>query len=224
MVCMDYNEIVPEKLRTRLNQQQNKIKLEGDLAPDGSILQPYRYVVGLGERHFRSFQCEIERICEKFPWTKKKHVRFILHELILNSQFSMLREIVKNVPLKKKTAGYFHVTLFPCDDFFSASIEEFGDFFDYYGYVSNFSSDSYSETLYDEMEENTVSLHELAENTLKLVLDSDNRLVVPDGSNQLGLNIIEKATDHDFYVTSFYKEKKYMWKRIYFRVENDTKK
>ena len=218
---MDYNQLVPEKIRFRLNSQKNKMKLEGAYAPDGTILQPYRYVVGLGERHFRYFQEEIERICTGFPWMKKKHIRFILHELVLNTQFSMLREIVKNVPERKKTAGYFHVTIFPCESFFAASIEEFGDFFDYYGYVSHFSADTYAETMYDEMEESMISLHELAESTVKLVLDVNGKLVIPDGSNQIGLNIIEKATDYDFYVTSFFKEKKYMWKRIYFRVEND---
>ena len=219
---MDYNQLVPEKIRFRLNSQKNKMKLEGRYAPDGTILQPYRYVIGLGERHFRLFQDEVERICGQFPWMRKKHVRFILHELVLNTQFSMLREIVKNVPEKRKTAGYFHVTIFPCESFFAASIEEFGDFFDYYGYISRFSTEPYSETMYDEMEESMVSLHELAEDTVKLVLDPEGALIVPDGSNQLGLNIIEKATDYDFYVTSFYKQKKYMWKRIYFRVENDT--
>ena len=219
---MDYNEIVPEKVRRRLNSQKNKIKLEARYAPDGAILEPYRYVVGVGERHFRYFQEEVERVCGRYPWMKKKHIRFILHELVLNTQFSMLREIVKNVPEGKKTAGYFHVTLFPCETFFSASIEEFGDFFDYYGYISKFNTDPYAESMYDEMEESMISLHELAEDTIKLVLDVSGKIVVPDGSNQLGLNIIEKATDSDFYVTSFFKKKQYMWKRIYFRVENDT--
>ena len=45
--------------------------------------------------------------------------------------------------------------------------------------------------------------------------------MIPDGSNKLALPIIENATNHDFFISSFYKENKYMWKRIYFRVEND---
>ena len=218
---MDYNTILSEKARMRLNTQKNKIKLEAHYDEDGSIVQPYRYVVGLGKRHFFSFAKELDRVCSAYPWTKKKHIRFIMHELILNSQFSMLREIVRNVPEGRKTAGYFHVTIYPCAEFFSAGIEEFGDFFDYYGYLSKVPVGLEDPSLYDEMEESTVSLHDLAEDNLKLVLDENSQLSVPDGSNQIGLNIIEKATDHDFYVTSFFKNKKYMWKRIYFRVENN---
>jgi len=219
----DYNKIVPPAIRKRLNEQKNRIIMEGKTSESGVILEPWRFVIGLGEKHFRSFECEIEQICAPYPWTRKKHIRFIMHELILNSQFSMLREVVRHVPEKRKVAGYFHVTVFANKDFFSASIEEFGDFFDYYGYINRFSHEVYSPEMYDEMEENTITLNELADDNLKLVLCLDDRLIIPDGSNQIGLNVIENATDHDFYVTSFYKEKKYMWKRIYFRVENDTK-
>jgi hypothetical protein len=220
---MEYNQILPLNLRMRLNKQKNKMKLEGKVDSRGVILQPYRYVIGLGERHFRSFMKEIDRICDIYPWTKKKHIRFIMHELVLNSQCSMLRECMRKVAANRKAAGYFHITIFICNGFFSASIEEFGDFFDYFGYISHLSEDHYLAEYYDEMQEHTVSLDELARDKSKIVLDLDNELVVPDGSNKIGLDIIENATDHDFYITSFYKNNKYMWKRIYFRVENSGK-
>ena len=52
------------------------------------------------------------------------------------------------------------------------------------------------------------------------IMDAHTLTVQPWERNML--NVIEKATDQDFYITSFYKKGKYMWKRIYFRVENDT--
>ncbi|HEY1406999.1 MAG TPA: hypothetical protein VF857_10355 [Spirochaetota bacterium] len=217
---MDYNELVPESVRRRLNAQQNKMKLEGLVNERGIIIQPYRYVVGLGEKHFRSFNKEIGRLCDRYPWTTKKHLRFIMHELLLNSQFAMLREVVRKIPEGKKVAGYFHVTIFICDHFFSASIEEFGDFFDYFGYISHFKEDHYLSNYYDEMRGRTLTLDELSSDKVKLILDTKNQLRIGDSSNQIAMDVIEKATDSDFYVTSFFKNKQYMWKRIYFRIEN----
>ena len=222
---VDYNALIPLKYRRRLNAQHNIMKLEGKVDEDGNIIQPYRYAIGLGERHFRSFEFEMGKIIKTFPWTRKKYIRFIMNELIINSQFSMIREVVKKVPLRKKVPGYFFVTIFVCDRFFSASIEEFGDFFDYYGYLEYLENPHKYEiddaTLYDEVsDEHFKSLNELAEDKYKLILKRNDELMVPDESNKIGLNIIENATDNDFYVTSFYRDGVYMWKRIYFRIEN----
>ena len=217
---MDYNKVVPEPVRCRLNAQKNKMKLEGQVNDHGTIIQPYRYVVGLGEKHFRSMIKEITRLCNGYPWTNRKHVRFIMHELMLNSQFSMLREVVRKIPEGKKVAGYFHVTVFICDRFFSASIEEYGDFFDYFGYIAHFREDHYLANYYDEMRGYETTLDEIMSGNEKIVLDTKNRLRIGDDSNKIALDVIEKATDNDFYVTSFYKNGQYMWKRIYFRVEN----
>ena len=119
----DLNELVPYKHRKRLNDQPNKIRNIAKYYPDGTIYEPYMYVLGLGERHFKNFDGEIQRITDKFPWTKKKFIRFIMNELIINTQFSMLRQVVHNVSEGKKSAGYFNVIIYPCNDFFSASIE-----------------------------------------------------------------------------------------------------
>lgn len=222
---VDYNTIVPLKYRRRLNAQKNIRKLEGRIDEEGNILQPYRYAIGLGERHFRSFEREMERIISLFPWTRKRYIRFIMNELIINSQFSMIREVVKRVPLGKKVSGYFYVTVFVCDRFFSSSIEEFGDFFDYYGYLEYRENLQRYEidnpALFDEVsDEHFKSLNDLAEDKYKLILNRNDELIVPDESNKIGLNIIENATDNDFYVTSFYRKGVYMWKRIYFRIEH----
>jgi len=223
---VDYNAIVPLRLRRRLNRQKNIMKLEGKLDEEGNIVQPYRYTVGLGEKHFRAFENEVGRIMELFPWTRKKHIRFIMNELIINTQFSMIREVVKKVSRKMKVPAYFYVTVFVCDRFFSASIEEFGDFFDYYGYLDFLDNPNRYEiddpALFDEVSDyHFKNINDLAEDKYKLILNRNDELVVPDESNKIGLSVIESATDHDFYVTSFYKEGRYMWKRIYFRVEND---
>ena len=225
-VKADYNSLIPEKYRLKLNSQHNKMVLEGNVDETGRILQPYRFVVGLGEKHFKSFEHEIKMISDRFPWAKKKHVRFILNELILNSQFSMLREVIKKVPAGKKVPGYFYLTIYVNNDFFAAGIEEFGDFFDYYGYLEEqFSFDEFEDEManyYDKtVDDHETSLFDLSKDKLKLILTTDNRLIVPDGSNKLGLQIIENATDHDFYISSFYKVDRYMWKRINLRFEND---
>jgi len=55
---------------------------------------------------------------------------------------------------------------------------------------------------------------------VKLILTADNDIEIADNSNKIALDVIEKATEQDFYVTSFYKEGSYKWKRIYFRVDN----
>jgi hypothetical protein len=201
------------------------MKLEARYAAGDRILQPYRYSIGLGEIHYRAFDAEILRIVEMFPWAKKKHIRFIINELILNSQFSMLREVITKVPLRKKVPGYFYMTLFINNSFISAGIEEFGDFFDYYSYIEGFNSfideNKTFEDYYDDKDETLVKdLNDLSDNKLKLVLTSDDRLIVPDDSNKIGLNLIEHATDNDFYIVSFYKNGTYMWKRIHFRIEN----
>ena len=219
----DLNELVPYEYRLRLNSQPCKIRNTGSYYPDGTIKEPYIYVLGLGEKHYKIFDREIQRICDKFPGTKKRMIRFIMNELIINTQFSMLRQIVHKVDENKKAAGYFNVTVYPSDDFFSASIEEFGDFFDYYGYLDKIKDLDYDNPdYYDSITESVIKKEELlGDNHVKLLLDHDNNLKLADGSNRLGLNVIEKATDEDFYITSFYKDGKYMWKRIYFRVENN---
>jgi len=218
------NELIPYNHRKRLNDQPNKIRNSAKYYPDGKIFEPYMYVLGLGEKHFKNFDGEIQRITDEFPWTKKKYIRFIMNELIINTQFSMLRQIVNNVSEGKKSAGYFNVIIYPCNEFFSASIEEFGDFFDYYKYIDKLSDFDYDNPEhYDEVDETVIKKEDLAaDDHVKLIIDHNNDLKLADGSNRIGLNIIEKATDQDFYITSFYKKGKYMWKRIYFRVENDT--
>jgi hypothetical protein len=218
------NELVPYRHRKRLNDQPNKLRNSAKYYPDGTIYEPYMYVLGLGERHFKTFDREIQRITEEFPWTKKKFIRFIINELIINTQFSMLRQIVNNVSEGKKSAGYFNVIIYPCNDFFSASIEEFGDFFDYYDYIDKLSDFDYDNPEhYDAVDETVIKKEDLvSDDHVKLIIDHNNDLKLADGSNRIGLNVIEKATDQDFYITSFYKKGKYMWKRIYFRVENDT--
>jgi hypothetical protein len=220
----DLNELVPYRYRKRLNDQPNKLRNSARYYPDGTIFEPYIYVLGLGEKHFKVFDREIQRITEHFPWTKKKFIRFIMNELIINTQFSMLRQIIHNVSGNKKSAGYFNVIIYPCKDFFSASIEEFGDFFDYYKYLDNLAEIDYNDPdHYDSVDESIMKEEDiLADSQIKLVLDHDDNLKMADGSNRIGLNVIEKATDQDFYITSFYKNGKYMWKRIYFRIENDT--
>jgi hypothetical protein len=219
----DYNEIVPLSLRVRLNEQPVKMRLEAQYDGNGKIIQPNIYVVGLGEKHFRNFDREIVRICDLFPWMKKRSIRFVLNELIVNTQFSMLRQIVKSVNDNRRAAGYFNVVLYPCGEFFSASIEEFGDFFDYYGYLESLEEIRYDDPdMYDDKSEMIVNgIAGLSEDKMKLVLTAKNDLVVAESSNKIALSIIEKATDQDFYVTSFYKNGVYMWKRLYFRVEND---
>lgn len=219
----DLNELVPLKLRLRLNSQPCKIRNTATYYPDGTIKEPYIYVIGLGEKHYKIFDNEIQKLCSRFPWTKKRMIRFIMNELIINTQFSMLRQIVHKVNENKKTAGYFNITIFPCEKFFSASIEEFGDFFDYYRYLEkNKCIDFDNPDYYDSITESVLKKEELlSDSHVKLLLDHDSNLKLADGSNRLGLNVIEKATDEDFYITSFYKNGKYMWKRIYFRVENN---
>lgn len=222
----NYNTLIPLKFRKKLNSQQNKKILDEQLDETGRIIQPYRYVIGLGEKHFKSFERDINEITERFQWTKKKHVRFILNELILNSQFSMLREVIKKVPEGKRVAGYFYLTIYVNNEFFSAGIEEFGDFFDYYGYISDqFNISTFNveqQDYFDSVEDDhDVNLFDLSKDKLKLILTTDDRLAVPDGSNKLGLQIVEQATDHDFYISSFYKDGLYMWKRINLRFEND---
>ncbi len=224
---IDYNELVPLSYRRRLNSQRNKRILEGKLDESGRIVQPFRYVIGLGEKHFKSFEHELLHLTELFPWTKRKHVRFIMSEVILNSQFSMLREVVRKVPEKKKVAGYFYLTIYVNNDFFAAGVEEFGDFFDYYGYLDgnfNFTKfDAEKENYYDSMtDDRDINLQDLSRDKLKLILTTDDMLQIPDESNRLALRIIENATDHDFYISSFFKDDKYMWKRINLRVENQT--
>lgn len=146
-----------------------------------------------------------------------------MNELISNTQFSMLRQIVQNVNDNKKSAGYFNVIIYPCEKFFSAAIEEFGDFFDYFQYYETHREIDYANPdHYDSIDESILTEKELlSDNQIKLILDYDSNLRLADGSNRIGLNVIEKATDQDFYITSFYKNGKYMWKRIYFRIEND---
>jgi len=217
---------VPVKYLRKLNSQENQVQLTGTVDESGVIQQPYRFIVGLGERHFKEFEKEIEGIAELFPWIRKKHVRFVMNELVLNTQFSMLREVIQKVPQHEKVPGYFYVTIFVNSNFFSAGIDEFGDFFDYFGYLEEhdyFDETKFSSTeFYDEIsEEKFNSIDQLSSGKLKLILTPDDRLEIADGSNMIGLNVIENVTDHDFFVSSFHKDGKYMWKRITFRIEND---
>lgn len=218
----EINNIVPYRYRKRLNDQPNKLRNSAKYYPDGTIYEPYIYVLGLGENHFKAFDKEIQRITDHFPWTRKKSIRFIMNELIMNTQISMLRQIVQNVQEQKKSAGYFNVIIYPCNDFFTASIEEFGDFFDYYHYIDSLADIDYNNPEnYDSIDELILKKEDLINSSdLQLVLDHDSRLLQTDVASRIGLNVIEKATDQDFYITSFYKNGKYMWKRIYFRVEN----
>ena len=113
-----------------------------------------------------------------------------MNELILNSQFAMLREVINKVPLKKKVPAYFYVTIHVNKDFISAGIEEFGDFFDYYSYIDDFNAfiddNKTFADYYDDKDEATVKdLNDLSDNKLKLVLTSDNTLMVPDDSNKI---------------------------------------
>jgi hypothetical protein len=212
----DFNDIVPFEVRKRLNDQRNRIRVKGSYDANGRIVEPFIYVVGLGEKHFKSFDREIRGLIERFPWTRRKHIRLIMNELVINTQFSMLRQVVKNVEKGQKTPAYFYVVVYPSEQFFSASIQEFGDFFDYYGYL-----DDLEKLSYDAVNEEVYSGAELVAGTkVKIILTRTNDLRIADESNQIALNIIEKATDQDFYVTSFFKDGMYMWKRIYFRVEN----
>ncbi len=217
------NDLIPLKYRERINSQPCKIRNTGSYYPDQTIKEPYIYVLGLGETHYKIFDKEIQRICSPFPWTKSKMIRFIMNELITNTQFSMLRQIVHKIHTNQKAAGYFNVTVYPCKNFFSASIEEFGDFFDYYAYLDKLKNFDYANPKhYDSIKETVLKKDELLiDNHVKLVLNHDSNLRLVDGSNRIGLNVIERATDEDFYITSFYNKGQYMWKRIYFRVENN---
>ncbi len=219
----DLNELVPLRFRERLNRQPNKLRNSARYYPDGTIFEPYIYVVGLGEKHFKIFDREIQRITDEFPWMQKKFIRFIMNELISNTQFSMLRQIVQNVNENRKSAGYFNVIIYPCGNFFSAAIEEFGDFFDYFDYYDRHSGIDYTNPEhYDSIDESVMKKEDLlTDNQIKLILDYESNIRLADSSNRIGLNVIEKATDQDFFITSFYKSGKYMWKRIYFRIEND---
>lgn len=198
------------------------MKLEASYDGNGKVKQPFLYVLGLGERHFKNFDTEVQRIIDQFPWLKRKHFRFIMNELVINSQFSMLRVVVDRVKQGKKSAGYFFVKIFPCSEFVAVSIEEYGDYFDYFGYISNIiHSEEPPQENYDTTEElHVTDINDLSKSNQKLVLTKDNRIIVPDMPNKIGLSVIENATDNDFYVTSFYKNKRYMWKRIHFRIEN----
>jgi hypothetical protein len=220
---IDYNSLIPLSVRERLNQQHNKMKLEAKYDENGKVMQPYLYVVGLGERHFKNFDTEIQRIIAKFPWLKFKHFRFIMNELVINSQFSMLRVLVDKIGKREQVGGYFFVKIFPCDEFAAVSIEEYGDYFDYFSFLDSQNHQKSPEDMFDEAEkEHLTDLTDLSKDKLKLILTTDHQIVVPDASNKIGLNVIENATDHDFYVTSFYKNGRYMWKRIYFRIENSN--
>lgn len=222
MPQIDYNELIPEKYRIRLNSQKNRMKLEAIYDENGRILQPYVYVIGLGEKHYKALNREMFRFSERYPWINKKHVRFIVNECVLNSQFSMLRELVERVPRGEPMAGYFFVVIYICDQFFSAGIEEFGDYFDYFGYLEEtLISDSPKKNDFDSLKEEHIGLTQLARNHTKIILRENNKLVIPDSSNKIALRVIEKATDQDFYITSFFKNGLYRWKRIYFRIENN---
>ncbi len=212
----DFNELVPFEYRRKLNEQKNRVIVEASYDKNGRIIGPYIFVVGLGEIHYKDFKARIEKMIHSFEWMKKRHIKFIMNELIINTQFSMLRQLVKRVGQGEKAAGFFHVIVYPCADFFSASIQEFGDYFDYYGYLEYMDSQKYDST--DEKVYDNIS--SVTDDKVKLILTADNDIEIADNSNKIALDVIEKATEQDFYVTSFYKEGSYKWKRIYFRVDN----
>ena len=222
---INFNKLVPLKKRKALNSFVNSIELEQEIDEMGIIIQPYRFLVGLGERHFRRFDSEIVNIEKLYPWTRKKHARFIMNELISNTQFSMLRQIITN--LDREIPDHFTVTIHVNNSFYIVTIEEYGDFFDYYGYLENKGESVFERNEYEEMpdeksREEITSLKDLSEQKFKIILNEKNRLVIPDDSNKLGLEVIENITDHDFYVSSYYRDGEYAWKSIYFRLENDT--
>lgn len=218
----DFNKLIDIRFRRDLNSQKLIRKLTGEIDESGRILQPYRYVIGLGQKHFKAFEREMDEIITRFPWAKKKFLKFVMHELILNTQISMLRQFIDRIADGKKAPGYFNLTMHINNDFCSCGIEEYGDFFDYYEEAEVPVLDESNEELYDEKDEEHITRPEqLNRDKIKIILTDDNTFYVPDGSNKLGLQMIENATDHDFYVVSFYKDGRYMWKRITFRIEND---
>lgn len=222
---MDYNKIIPIHLRQKLNSQKNMLQVRDRLEKNGHNIDVYRYTIGLGEIHLRNFSKEIDSIIAVYPWIKNKHVRFILHELIINTQFSMLREFVSRYQRNEKSSAYFNLIIFVSNGFFSAGIEEYGDYFDYQNYLENGCSIDElvnSNNGWDVQTDAYDEFKGISNDTIKLQLTPESTLVIPDSSNQLALRIIENATDHDFFVSLFYKNGKYMWKRIYFRIENDT--
>jgi|GEM_PF-552967 len=224
----ELNILISEKQRKKINSQKNRRKLNLKIDENGKVIQPYIYTIGLGEKHFKNFNHELEHIIKEFPWLEDKHFRFVMDELVLNSQCSMLRTIINQLPKGIKSAGYFFIKIFLCENFVAASIEEFGDYFDYYKFIENSRSIQdipLSEPRHDQKKEiRTQNIAELNQNSdkQKVVLLKDDTLYIPDGSNKIGLDIVEQATDFDFYITSFFNKGKYTWKRIYFRIENDV--
>ena len=222
---LDFNKIIPLSFRKKLNQQKNQLQINETVHKNERTIDVYRYIIGLGEKHFRSFSSEIDDLYSKYPWIKKKHVKFIMNELIINTQFSMLREIVEKVPKEEKVPAFFYLTVFVNEIFFSAGIEEYGDFFDYTAYLET-KPDGIGYLFDDDIpdmkvEKNLITnLDDLSKNKLKLALTPADELIIPDASNKIALQLIENATDHDFYISTFYKNGTYKWKRIYFRVEN----
>lgn len=220
MDTIDYNRLVGQRYRRRLNLQRNRLVMRENRTVESHEITHLRYVLGVGEKHFRQFRDDMNIFTAEHPWLVKKHVPFILTELIVNSQFSMLRRVVERVPQKKPVAGYFYLVAHVCDEFISAGIEEFGDKFDYQSYMEQKEREAFDENFLPP-DSDIITLDDFREGQLKLVLSENAELIVPDGSNQIGLSIIENATDHDFFISSFYREGEYNWKRVYFRVEND---
>lgn len=219
--AQDYNLLINPKIRKKLNKQRTRLKLSQTTDTNGKINLPYTYAVGLGERHFKSFDREIKRIEKEHPWLTKHYFRFIMNELIINTQFSMLREVVEKAPIGKKVPAYFYVRLYINEEFVAVNIEEFGDYFDYYAYIEKLNDKNREPAILDEQKEVVTDNPGLInEEKVKLVLRENDSIELWDQSNQIGLAVIEKATDHDFYITSFYKDNRYMWKRVYFRLEN----
>jgi len=223
----DYNQIIPLEYRKKLNKQKNQEQLRDSIEKNGTKINIYRYVIGLGVKHLKEFNEVINQLCIEYSWIKKKHIRFIINELIVNTQFSMLREVVGKSQDEQKVPAYFYLSIMINDEFISAGIDEFGDFFDYNTYYEKY-SDSLAQLYTNkdpEMmmdEEQITDLNGTSENKLKLMLTPEDELIVPDASNKIALHVIENATDHDFFISTFHKNGKYMWKRIYFRIENEN--
>ena len=113
---------------------------------NGIAVDVFRYTIGLGEVHFKNFMSEFEKYISDYPWIKRKNVKFIMSELLINTQFAMLREFLERVKTDDKFPAFFYLTFFINDEFFSAGIDEYGDYFNYNDYFDK--SENFLEQLY----------------------------------------------------------------------------
>jgi hypothetical protein len=236
----DYNLLVPLKNRIalkhreRINAQKNILKLKMEYDGQGDIKQPCLYVVGLGEKHAKQFSDEIISLCNNYPWTKDRYVPYLIYRHIKNSQQAMLKDAVNNIVLKKKFPAFFYVVININHKIFSLIIEEFGENFTSYDrLIKNYANNSNNGFpgdelgLYDEKTE-TKSTGFGGDSNIKtkLILTEDDRLVIIDSINdyinKTYLRVPDKDVLNEYFIYSLYKKNKYLWKRIFFRFENDT--